>query len=182
MARPKADNPKSQPVSLRLTDAQREWLKAQEEETGNDASATIRFLLSQAMKGPVAPTFPTFANPPPDPHEEMRRQHELQEAARKEAERQAKIAAKRRELEALERGEDPDAIDDENPENYGEADPDPFDPFDEGTLAEAPSQPTPKGPAFSVTRPAGMRADLRGGAVVGDAKGNIIRENFKWLG
>lgn len=173
MARPKAENPKSQPVSLRLTDAQREWLKAQEEETGNDASATIRFLLSQAMKGPVA-AHPVIAPGIPS-------QYEI-DMQRKEAERQAKIAAKRRELEALERGEDPDAIDDENPESYFSSEPDTFDPFDEGTLVEAPSQPTPKGPAFSVTRPAGMRADLRGGAVVGDAKGNIIRENFKWLG
>lgn len=175
MARPKAENPKAQTIALRVTDAQRAWLKEREDETGNDASSTIRSLIAQAMSPGRAPV-------PIVSQFDAEAERRAREAERKEAERQAKIAAKRRELEALERGED---IDDA-PEMYDrEPEADAAGEFDESELEEpepGPAKPSPRGPAFSVTRPAGMREDMRSGNVMGDARGNIVRENFKFLG
>lgn len=165
-------------ISLRLTDQQKAWLEQQEAETGNDASSTIRLLIHRAMTG-GQPTVLGTATMTPSEAARLANLKLVEEQARKERERQAKIAAKRAELEALERGEEliePSPL-------YDDADPEPEGEFDETELIGETAAPAavPRGPAFSVTRPAGMRDDMRGGSVQGDARGNIVRENFKFM-
>lgn len=192
-------SPKSSMISLRLTDAQKAWLKDQEQATGNEASATIRFLISQAMAAAGPAPVPAGGALAPSPEEvaawqarREREEAERLERERREQERKATIARKRAELEALERGEDPDAIDAPQSAIYDDPDADSSTgEFDESQLADDPpvsdggvqaAPATVRGPAFSVTRPAGFGADLRGGNQMGDARGNVLRDNFKFMG
>lgn len=192
-------SPKSSMISLRLTDAQKAWLKDQEQATGNEASSTIRFLISQAMNPTRPAPVPAGGALAPSPEEvaawqarREREEAERLERERREQERKATIARKRAELEALERGEDPDAIDAPQSAIYDDPDADSSTgEFDESQLADDPpvsdggvqaAPATVRGPAFSVTRPAGFGADLRGGNQMGDARGNVLRDNFKFMG
>lgn len=178
-------SPKSSMISLRLTDAQKAWLKDQEQATGNEASATIRFLISQAMNPTRPAPVPAGGALAPSPEEvaawqarREREEAERLERERREQERKATIARKRAELEALERGEDPDA--DSSTGEFDESQLADDPPVSDGGVQAAPA--TVRGPAFSVTRPAGFGADLRGGNQMGDARGNVLRDNFKFMG
>ena len=192
---------KSAMMSLRLTDAQKKFLAECEARTGNDASSIIRLLIHDAMTWglPGDRREPVIAAAEVGQQSDQRALEDAErarlarkEAERKEAERQATIARKRAELEALERGEDPDAIDAPQSAIYDDPDADSSTgEFDESQLADDPpvsdggvqaAPATVRGPAFSVTRPAGFGADLRGGNQMGDARGNVLRDNFKFMG
>lgn len=177
---------KTKAISLRVTEAQKAWLEQQEEATGNDASATIRWLLAQAMNGwPQAGLVQDalHAAPVAEREDRIRAEAYARELAEKERLRQERLSKLREQLEALERGEDID----EAPEMY-EADPEPepdefedLPPDPDGGVASDQGRAALKGPPFSLTQPVGMRSDLQGGSVIGDPKGNVIRENFRHM-
>ncbi len=183
-------------TSIRLHEKQLAWLKAREDETGESPSDIIRRLIVDAMTG-GAPS----AHAASDREAQAARLREIaaeQERARKEAARAAKVAALREQLKALERGEDPDDIDAaetvySDPETYTEAgefdetmlgeddQPGEPDPFEEAEAPRVATVSAHKAGAFSLTRPVGLRADLMGGSQMGQARENILRENFRWL-
>lgn len=183
---------KSTLLHLRLDPEEKAWLESQVEELGLDnVSAVMRSLIRRARKGIALGDFPPQrAVGMTDDEEQARRERfeELRaskEAARKEAERKAKAAALRAQLEALERGEDPDLVHGREPDHIGDADemiPDsdfevPPD-SDGGNVTEFKPLPTGFKPPGSLARPAGAANGL-----VGDRSpaGESMKRNYHHL-
>lgn len=163
------------------------YLELQAEETGLTPELVVVQMIRKARKAYEKPTFtwPDVPTIPTDFHaeydvEEFRRKAE--ERARQEADdrRVRALQEKRAKLEA-----ELAALEDV-----------PADEFDESTLPrdyDLPGQmvsladwnkapPPPSGPPGSLTAPAGVSPQLQSGQIMGDAKGNIVRQNFKHFG
>lgn len=191
---------KSEVLSMRLAPVQKAWLEAREAETGLTAADTIKALIAAAMAMPAeAMQQPTRVTVQEIHARDADRRAQIEEATRREeearrkaAEREAKAQRLRDQLEALERGEDIDdalatdadqsqlyAGEDESSDQIEEDDAVPFDeveaPRDRGNVS------TLKTGAFSLTRPVGLAADMTGGSQPGQARQNIVRENFAFL-
>lgn len=188
----------SEPHEIVLTFMPDDWafLELQAEEMALDPTRVVAMLVRKARKAYERPAT-SLAGFVKDAHpdEAGQRLKEAEEAAKREAEEQRRraIAEKKARLLA-EIAELEDATQYVSPAREPDVQQDmPSLPeFDESLLRE-PDRPIERavqtiiapprnnGPG-SITAPAGVRRDLRGGDVIGDPNMNIIRRNFKHLG
>ena len=159
------------------------FLELQSEETALSKEQVVAMLIRKARKA--------YENPVPQAYKDVQitaiSQEEMDRAF--EAQRQREIAEKRRELQAQLAALDGGSI-----ETF-DLDPNRPDEFDESLIPrDPPTQmiehhshgtviaPPRNNGVGSLTAPAGIRADLRGGDRIGDPMGNIVRRNFRHLG
>lgn len=170
-------------LTIRVSDEDVAWLEEQGEENGLDPEQVVRMMVRRARRAGIA----DLSGSPGVSAELARRQSE--EAARAAEEKRLREIAERRAALQAELA----ALDGATVVKQGE----PADEFDESLLSDPIPQsgvaeylrdvahlpPAPHGgPPGTLTRPAGVNRYLERGVVVGDAHGNVVRQNFGHLG
>jgi antitoxin component of RelBE/YafQ-DinJ toxin-antitoxin module len=177
-----SESGKSSRLIVRLSPEDHEWALARADDMGLEPSDVVRMLIRQARKGIVNVNVgPAAIEQPAGPT--------AADIAREQAERERReaVARKRADLErqlaALERGDELEEV---------EIPPDPDGGISSDEIRELLAQGSSflgkatgvslRGPAYSVTQPAGVNNSVGSGNRMGDAHGNLVRTNFGHLG